>query len=441
MTLLKKETNLSNVSTGESTTEEIRVEYVLLDTVLEWESNPKQHDDDGITASFTRFGYVEPMVVDEKTGKLTAGHGRRGRLKAMQDAGKPPPKRVKVNKDGKYLVPVIRGVSFKNAKEAEAYLVASNRLTEGGGWDNKELLALISADDFDLDGVGYSDKDIAALRKLVDPHVGTGGGTTLQDDVPAVPKKPITKRGDLIYLGGHALLCGDATAPESYKKLFGSTSKKVDLVMTDPPYGVAYVGKTKNKLTVKNDDPKKLKAIIQKSFPLAAERCRPGGIWYVHGPPGPNFLVFANMLSEMEILRQTIIWAKDVFVLGHSDFHYKHEIIFYGWMPGRAHRTPPDRKQTSVWEFARPKVSRDHPTMKPLPMAAYALGQSTIKGDVVLDPFGGSGTTLIACQDMGRFCKMIEWDPGYCDVIVKRWEAFTGKKAKRPVRKKARKKR
>ncbi len=440
------------MSTGESTTEEIRVEYVLLDTVLEWPSNPKQHDDDGITASFTRFGFVEPMVVDEKTGKLTAGHGRRGRLKAMQDAGKPPPKRVKVNKAGKYLVPVIRGVSFKNAKEAEAYLVASNRLTEAGGWDNKELLALIGADDFDLDGVGYSDKDIAALRKLVNPHVGTGGGTTLQDDVPAVPKKPITKRGDMIYLGGHALLCGDATAPEAYKRLFSSTSKKADMVITDPPYGVDYVGgfhglppKERRRLKkpdVKNDEPEKLEALIKASLPLSAERTRPGGAWYLCTPASAvTAHVFGTVLMDLGIWRHTLVWVKDQMVLGRSDYHYKHESILYGWKPGAPHRAPADRKQVSVWEFPRPKASKDHPTMKPLPMFAYAIGQSTAKGDVVLDPFGGSGTTLIACQDMGRFCKMIEWDPGYCDVIVKRWEAFTGKKAKRPVRKKARKKR
>ena len=150
-----------------------------------------------------------------------------------------------------------------------------------------------------------------------------------------------------------------------------------------------------------------------------------------YGPPGPQFAEFASVLVDLGIWRQTLVWVKDSMVLGHSDYHYRHEPIFYGWKPGKAHKTLPDRKQTTVWEFDRPKASREHPTMKPVAMFAKMLENSTAAGSVVYEPFCGSGTTLIAAEQLNRKCYGMEISPQYCDVIIQRWEKFTGKKSKR----------
>ena len=204
---------------------------------------------------------------------------------------------------------------------------------------------------------------------------------------------------------------------------------KVAAVVTDPPYGVSYVGKTKDALPVHNDGKDTLLPLLQASLSMAAKQSHPGAIWYVAAPPGPQFYSFATVLTELEVWRQTLVWAKQSLVMGHSDYHYQHEAIFYGWTPGAAHKAPPDRKQTTLWHYDRPTASREHPTMKPVALFAKMLENSTSVGSQVYEPFCGSGTTLIAAEQLNRKCYGMEISPAYCDVIVKRWENLTGKTA------------
>jgi len=235
--------------------------------------------------------------------------------------------------------------------------------------------------------------------------------------------------GRLRLRSRHRVLCGDSTKAEDVERLMDG--QKADAVITDPPYGVDYVGKTKDALVVHNDGRDGLNDLLTNALGYAADFCKSGGIWYVAAPPGPQFADFASVLSNLEIWRQTLVWVKDVMVLGRSDYHYRHEAIFYGWKPGAAHQDPPDRKQTTVWEFDRPKASREHPTMKPVSLYAKMLENSTRQDSVIYEPFGGSGTTLIAAEQLDRRCFGMEISPQYCDVIVRRFENLTGEEAVR----------
>jgi DNA modification methylase len=286
----------------------------------------------------------------------------------------------------------------------------------------------------------------------------------VEDEIPEPPVDPITKPGDLWILGEHRLLCGDSTKAEDVERLMAGA--KADAVITDPPYGVGYVGKTKDALPVTNDGRDGLPKLLAKSLSCANEISFPGCSWYVCAPPGPQFFDFAAVLKSLGIWRQTLAWVKQTLVLGHSDYHYQHECIFYGWTSGGKRHWGSDRCQVSVWEEAkgidlpamkkadlvslirqmiserdqqnstvlredRPTASRDHPTMKPVRLFARMMQNSTMKTATAFDPFLGSGTTLIAAEQLGRKCYGMEISPAYCDVIVKRWETLTGKKATR----------
>ena len=161
----------------------------------------------------------------------------------------------------------------------------------------------------------------------------------------------------------------------------------------------------------------------------ALDACKPGAVWYVAAPAGPNFLPFASCLAALRVWRQTLVWVKDAFVLGRSDYHYRHEAVFYGWKPGAAHHEPPDRTHDTIWEVPRPRASPDHPTSKPVELVERALLMSTARGELVLDPFAGSGSTLIAAEASGRRAACVELDPRYCDVVVRRWQEATGREA------------
>lgn len=200
------------------------------------------------------------------------------------------------------------------------------------------------------------------------------------------------------------------------------------MLMTDPPYGVAYVGKTKDALTVENDDvdEETLATMCKDWFDRADESCRPGAYWIATVPAGPLHGVFFNDWKGRGYLRQVMVWNKDSMVLGHSEYHYKHEPILFGWKPGDRLKND-DRTKTTVWDFDRPKASREHPTMKPVEMWVYAIGNHTKPGDIVYEPFSGSGTTIIACEQLGRKCRAIEISPAYVAVALQRWADATGK--------------
>ena len=250
----------------------------------------------------------------------------------------------------------------------------------------------------------------------------------VEDEVPEPPADPITKPGDLWLLGEHRLLCGDSTDHAQVGKLMGGG--QADMVFSDPPYGVSYVGKTKDALRVENDglDEDALTKLVCDAFDNAEANCRPGAYWYATVPAGPLHILFADDWKRRGILRQIMVWAKDSMVLGHSEYHYQHEPILFGWIPGDRHKNS-DRTRTTLWQYARPKANREHPTMKPVELWAQAVNDGSRAGEVVYDPFLGSGTTLIAAEQLGRKCYGMEISPAYCDVIVKRWENLTGRKA------------
>jgi len=208
------------------------------------------------------------------------------------------------------------------------------------------------------------------------------------------------------------------------------SGRTADMMLTDPPYGVSYVGKTKDALRVENDalDEADLTQLVRDAFDHAESACRGGAYWYATVPAGPLHILFADDWRRRGILRQIMVWAKDAMVLGHSEYHYQHEPILFGWMAGERHKNS-DRTRTTLWRYDRPKANREHPTMKPVDLWKQAVTDGSRVGEVVYDPFLGSGTTLIAAEQLGRTCYGMEISPAYCDVIVRRWQDFTGKDA------------
>lgn len=314
--------------------------------------------------------------------------------------------------------------------QAARIVVVDNRSAEVAENDD-ELLAELLADLPDLEGTGYRDDEFEALQKALAAEQLPTRRDTDPDEIPDPPPEPHCQPGDVWELGPHRLVVGDSTDVGAWDALLAG--EKADAMWTDPPYGVSYVGKTKQALTIDNDSmgADDIGELLRAVFSIALVSCREGAAWYVASPPGPLMLQFAGALAEMDVLRQTLIWVKDVFVLGHSDYHYKHEPIFYGWTPGASHHAPPDRKQDTVHEIARPKRSEDHPTMKPVELIQLHLSNSTDALDIVVDPFGGSGSTLIACHQLNRKARLIELDPRYADVICRRFQEHSGVKPTR----------
>ena len=239
------------------------------------------------------------------------------------------------------------------------------------------------------------------------------------------------RRGDVWALGPHKLMCGDSTRSEDVVRLLGADV--VDLLWSDPPWGCQIRGRTKKALTIVNDDlgPDGTRALVAAALRLAP--LRPGGAFYVAAPSGPELhLAFLLALGDAGLTaHQTLVWVKDRFVLGHADYHARHENILYGWRDGRAHQFVKDRTQDTVWEIPRPARSAEHPTMKPVELVARAIRNSSTPGQLVYDPFAGSGSTLIAAEQTGRRCRAMELDPRYAQVILERWAALVGTPAER----------
>lgn len=380
---------------------------VPIGAVKQRKHNPRRGDVDLIAESLERNGQYRPIVVNKPTGEILAGNH------CHQAATKLGWKHI--------------AVTFVDVDEDEAarIVLADNRTADLGDYD-EQILAAILSDMPDLTGTGYTEDDLDALLKSVsdEPYAGAGD-PDVEDDAPDAPDAPITTPGDLWHLGPHKVLCGDAL--EHQELLMGK--ERADAVWTDPPYGVSYTGKTADALTIENDalTPAQLEAFLRVAFTATSDMCRPGAPWYVAAPAGPLFIAFGTPLNDLGIWRQTLAWVKDSFVLGRSDYHYRHEPIFYGWKPGAPRLHPvPDRAQDSVLEFSRPRRSQEHPTMKPVGLISYCLEQSTRPGDLVLDPFGGSGSTIIAAHGTSRVARVVELDPRYVDVICRRYQEHTG---------------
>lgn len=383
-----------------------------VEELIPYARNSRTHSDAQvaqIAASIKEFGWTNPILVDGENG-IIAGHGR---LMAARKLGHTE-------------VPVIE-LKDMTETQKKAYIIADNQLAMNSGWDTSMLsleLADLQADGFDLDLIGFDPKE---LNKLLEPEQIEG--LTDEDAVPEVPKDPKTKPGDIYILGNHRLMCGDSCNIESVEAL---TDGLVDILVTDPPYNVAYEGKTKDALTIQNDSmgDEQFRQFLRDAFVAADAVMKPGAVFYIWHADSEGYNFRGACFDAGWKVRQCLIWAKDSMVMGRQDYHWKHEPCLYGWKDGAAHLWSSDRKQTTIIECKRPQRNDIHPTMKPVELMEYQILNNTKGMDVVLDLFGGSGSTLIACEKTGRQARLMELDPKYCDVIVKRWEEFTGKTAK-----------
>ncbi len=324
-------------------------------------------------------------------------------------------------------------VEIVEADDAEArrIVLVDNRANDLAGYDDGLLAELLRASP-DLDGTGYERVDVDTLiADLL--KASRADQASDPDDAPALDNTTvITQPGDVWVLGDHRLVCGDSRDPAVLAVAVGEGM--ADCVWTDPPYGVDYVGKTKAAMTIRNDDAAGLRPLLDAVFAAVPTVCAPGAPVYVAGPAGPLHRQFVEAFEGAGwSLRQTLVWVKDVFVLGRSDYHYQHEPILYGYLPGGTGRRGRGGKewfggndQSSVLVHDRPKVSTLHPTSKPVALVVQCINNSCRPGGVVLEPFGGSGSTLIAAHLTGRRARLVELDPVYVDVICRRFQKLTG---------------
>ncbi len=379
-----------------------QVEKVLIEKLIPYARNARTHDEaqvSQIAASIKEFGFNNPILISDDYS-IIAGHGRLAAARKL----------------GLAEVPVIR-LSHLSDTQRKAYVLADNRLALNAGWDN-DLLKLelieLKAEDVDLEMLGFSVEELDGLLNALEPTEGL----TDEDAVPEPPEEPITKPGDIWILGKHRLMCGDSTSVDAVDKLM--QGQKADMVFTDPPYGVDYKG-------INNDERSGLEDLLRQAFANYLTACKSGASCYVfHSDKCAD--IFHLVFREFFHFSSMIIWAKNSLTLSRTDYQSQHEPCLYGWMNNGSHAFYGDRKQVSVWKFDKERVV-GHTTPKPVALIERAVHNSSKSDDIVIDLFGGSGSTLIACEKTGRSCRMMELDPKYCDVIVKRWEEFTGKKA------------
>jgi len=396
----------------------LQIEHVPIDQLKPNPHNPRINDPavDAVARSIQAYGFNNPIITDGDLN-IAAGHTR---LKAAK-------------KLGLTTVPVIR-VPGLVGSQFTGFAIADNKTAEIAEWD-QDLLAQIVSElnldvDFDLSSLGFDDTE---LTKLLDANFEDNEKD--EDDAPPLPEEPVSQPGDLYILGDHRLLCGDATDPDCYRTLLAG--EQIDCIVTDPPYGVSYQSRGQKREqwgTIKNDDlsADALETFLRNVLSNIASVCRPGATAYVcHGisMAGIRIAFERAFLSAGFHLSSTIVWVKQAASMGWQDYREQHECLLYGWL-GDGHRKIKDRTQTTVWQIDREGDYR-HPTQKPVALFSRALRNSTIRGERVWDGFVGSGTTVIACEQLGRRCFAMEIDPKYCDVAVQRWETYTGKKAVR----------
>lgn len=309
-----------------------------------------------------------------------------------------------------------RQITNLNEDQKKAYILADNKLSDMAGWDEEMLREELASITLDMADFGFDEIIEEDIELVEDDFDET------EDKVPAV-----AKTGELYQLGEHRLLCGDSTSEEDVYRLMGG--EVADLVQTDPPYNVDV--SNSDGLTIENDNMSELEFVefIEAAFYNMSNYLKEGGAFYVWHA-SKTVVVFKTALENNSLeVKQELIWNKSQFTLGRQDYQWKHEPCFYGWKSGGIHYFINDRTQTTVLDFDKPKHNDLHPTMKPLDLIGYQIKNSSRKDEIVLDLFGGSGTTLMACEQLGRKCRMMEYDPHYVDVIIARWEKMTGKKA------------
>jgi len=355
-----------------------------------------------IKNSITEFGYVEPIIVNSDM-TIIGGH-----------------QRSKVLKELGYTQVDCIVIDIDKTKE-KALNVALNKIS--GDWDFESLAKLLSdlkEDDYNIEFTGF---DFSEAEKLWDEYLSENNMDSSEDDdfEPEFPDQPITQKGDIWLLGKHRLMCGDSTNINDMAVLMDG--KKANLIVTDPPYNVDYVGKTKDALKIENDkmDNDSFYNFLFDAYSRMYEVAGDGASIYVFHADSEGLNFRKAMIESGFKLSQCCIWAKQTMVMGRQDYHWQHEPILVGWKPTGSHYWNSDRKQTTLWQFDRPFRNEYHPTIKPVPLISYPIKNSSKIGDLVLDSFGGSGSTLIACQETDRICYTMELDEKYCDVIVNRY--------------------
>lgn len=416
----------------------MKITMVAVGELNPYANNPRNNDGavDAVAESIREFGFKVPIIID-KNKEIIAGHTR---LKAAKKLGLKE-------------VPVIIATDLTPA-QIKAFRLADNKVAELADWDMEALAEELGGlSDIDMEAFGF---DLSEFEDNANPDV-------VEDEGEPEYVEPVCKRGQVWQLGEHRLMCGDSTKPEDIAKLM--QGELADMVVTDPPYNVAYVGKTADALTIQNDsmEDSKFRAFLVDAFSAATEHIKPGGAFYIWHADSEGFN-FRTAAKEAGLqIRQCLVWVKNTIVLGRQDYQWKHEPCLYGWKDGAAHyfcsarnlatvieEDKPDiahmskgelqalckqllanREQieTSVMYEDKPAKSEDHPTMKPIKLFARQISNSSRPGEIVLDTFGGSGTTIMAAEQLNRQARVMELDPHYCDVIIARWEKFTGMQA------------
>ena len=381
------------------TTTEMRL--VSIEKLVPYVNNARTHSPEQINrlrSSLREFGFINPVIIDRDYGVI-AGHGR---ILAAKE-------------EGITEVPCVFADHLTEAQK-KAYILADNRMAMDAGWDEELLRVEIEAlqgMNFDPLLTGFDEKE---LSKLFDD------GKDVTDDgfdlAVALEKASFVERGDVWTVGRHRLVCGDATNADDVALLMNG--KRANLLLTDPPYGVSF--KSADGLTIQNDSLKneEFYMFLLSAFKNAADHMEKGGAAYVFHADTEGLNFRRAFIDAGFHLAGCCIWVKDSLVLGRSDYQWQHEPVLYGFLQNGKHAWYSDRKQTTVWQFAKPKRNENHPTSKPLDLLGYPIGNSTQENAVVLDPFGGSGSTMMACQQMNRVCCMMELDEKYASVILRR---------------------
>jgi DNA modification methylase len=391
------------------------IRMVAVDALIPYARNARTHSDTQvaqIAASIAEFGWTNPILIDGERG-LIAGHGRllAARKLELQE------------------VPAIE-LAHLTPEQKKAYILADNKLAENAGWDAELLkleLAELKAADFDMELMGFSNKELDEFLGMDEE----GGGLTEDDAIPETPVDPVSMPGDLWILGNHRLLCGDSTVLADVEHLMGG--QLADMAFTDPPYNVDYGNSAKDK--IRGKDRRILNDALGDGFyKFLYDAC----LNLLLVTKGACYVCMSS--SELHTLQKAwldaggkwstfVIWAKNTFTLGRADYQRQYEPILYGWKQGSEHFWCGDRDQSDIWNYNKPRVNDLHPTMKPVELVERAIKNSSKSRDIVLDLFGGSGTTMIACEKTSRYARLMELDPKFVDVIVKRWEDYTGQKA------------
>lgn len=377
---------------------------VDIDKLIPYVNNARTHSKEQINklrASIREFGFINPVIID-RDYNVIAGHGR---IMASKEEG--------IDK-----VPCVF-VDYLTDAQKKAYILADNRMALDVDWD-EELLKVeiesLQGADFDLNLTGFDEAELMDI-------FGDDNQSRAKDDdfdlTAALEKASFVEKGDVWTVGSHRLMCGDATSSEDVSTLMGNT--KANLILTDPPYGVSF--KSSSGLTIQNDSMKneEFYNFLLASFKCMAEHLENGGSAYVFHADTEGLNFRKAFIDAGFHLTGCCIWVKDSLVLGRSDYQWQHEPVLYGFVQNGKHKWYSDRKQTTIWNFDKPKRNANHPTSKPLDLLSYPIGNSTQENGVVIDTFGGSGSTMMACEQMNRICYMMELDEKYASVILRRY--------------------